>query len=151
MLLGPPGYHDSICQKVRRAASGEQMAIWTNLDGHDHTNNFDRANLGPGVYVLFQGRISDNNIVYIGKSTVDVLMRVSHHTGEKEFDRVGVILPAHRDAETIHNLEHLEMQEFLDRFGERPLYNIQIPRLLAGSRVFDWHTMRRRRRDVAFL
>lgn len=127
------------------------MAIWTNLDGHDHTDNFDRANLGPGVYVLFQGRISDHNIVYIGKSTVDVLMRVSQHASSKDFDRVGVILPAHQDMEKIHNLEHLVMQEFLDRFREKPLYNVQVPRLLPGSRRFDWHTMRRRQRDVAFL
>lgn len=101
--------------------------------------------------MLFDGRVSDSNIVYIGKSTVDVLVRVRNHLQNKDFDRVGIILPHNTSDEKIHNLEHLVVQEFLDRFGQLPVFNKQTPHWLDGERRFDWHTMRRRPGDVDFL
>ena len=69
------------------------MSISRNLDAYENVANFASAYVGPGVYVLYDGRVADSNIVYIGKSTSEILMRVSQHQKDKDFDRVGIILP----------------------------------------------------------
>ncbi len=94
------------------------MSITTHLDASENIANFERVYVGPGVYVLFDGRAADSNIVYIGKSAAEILMRVSQHRHDKDFDRVGVILPKRQDPLVIHNLEHFVMQEYFDRRGE---------------------------------
>ncbi len=120
------------------------MTISHHIDAHDHVNNFERAYLGPGVYVLYDGRVADNHIVYIGKSTADMLMRVSTHRQTKDFDRVGVILPSTTHDVHIHNLEHFVIAEYVDRFGRLPEFNSQRPRFHDDGRSFNWHAMGRR-------
>ena len=130
---------------------GASMSISRNLTDHDSVSNFEKANLGPGVYVLFDGRVADTSIVYIGKSTQEILMRVSAHQREKDFDRVGVILPSTTNSVFIHNLEHLVVAEFMDRFGELPTYNTVTPQAHPEGRRFDWHNISHRYSEVAFL
>jgi hypothetical protein len=120
------------------------MTITAHVDAHDHIRNFERAYLGPGVYVLYDGPVVDTNIVYIGKSTADVLMRVSTQRRTKDFDRVGVVLPATTHDVHIHNLEHFVIAEYVDRFGRLPDFNRQRPRFHDDGRSFDWHQMGRR-------
>jgi len=120
------------------------MTITAHVDAHDHIHNFERAFLGPGVYVLYDGSAADKNIVYIGKSTSDMLMRVSTHRQTKDFDRVAVILPATTHEVHIHNLEHFVIAEFVDRFGRLPEFNRQRPRFQHDGRSFNWHQMGRR-------
>ncbi len=126
------------------------MTIWRHLDGHDAVRNFEHVYLGPGVYVLFDGPARDGNIVYIGKSVRRVMMRVRKHAADKDFTRVGVVLPRKTTDAFIHNLEHYVVQEYFDRYGELPYYNSQFPRLRPRGPKFRWHTIGRRRHDVAF-
>lgn len=127
------------------------MSISQHIDGWDHVTNFERVYLGPGIYVLYDGQVrTDGNIVYIGKSSVEVMMRVSAHARDKTFDRVGIILPRRTGSELIHDLEHLVMAEYVDRYAELPPYNIQMPRLTEEGRAFNWHHMARRRQHVWF-
>lgn len=127
------------------------MTITTHMDAYEHIKNFERAYLGPGVYVLYQGPVADKNIVYIGKSTADILMRVSSHQQTKDFDRVGVILPATTSEVHIHNLEHFVVEEFYDRFGCLPEFNRQRPRFHEDGRSYNWHQMGRRRVRSIFV
>lgn len=127
------------------------MAISRNIDAYESIQNFERAYVGPGVHVLFDGRVADTNIVYIGKSTSEILMRVAAHKVDKAFDKVGVILPTRTAPVDIHNLEHFVMAEYLDRWGELPTFNTNHAHFNdAGSR-FNWHAMGRRRQDSIFL
>jgi hypothetical protein len=126
------------------------MSISRNLDAHEDIANFDRAYVGPGVYVLFDGRIADSNIVYIGKSARDVLMRVDDHRETKRFNKVGVILPRRTDELVIHNLEHYVLCEFLDCWGELPAYNTNNAHLHPHGPNFNWHLMGRRPNDAYF-
>jgi hypothetical protein len=127
------------------------MCISRNLDSYESVHNFEFAYLGPGVYVLFAGRISDGNIVYIGKSASDVMLRVASHQYAKRFDRVGLIRPTRTDAEVIHNLEHYVLAEFIDRWGELPPLNQNNAHLLPWGPRFNWHSMGRRKQDARFL
>ncbi len=126
------------------------MSILSNLDGYEKVDNFASAYTGPGVYVLFDGRFADGNITYIGKSTVNVMMRVSAHRQTKDFDGVGLILPQHRDERFIHDLEALVVMAFVEKYGELPPDNAVQPRVLPGRRWFDWTAIARRLDDVLF-
>src|SRR5262249_43229013 len=98
------------------------MAISRHLCDVDPVRHFARAYVGPGVYVLYDGRIADTNIVYVGKSVADVIMRVEAHSQDKCFDRVGIILPYNTDPDYIHNLEHYVIEEYIDTWGELPCF-----------------------------
>jgi hypothetical protein len=126
------------------------VSIARALDAHDRIENFEAAHVGPGVYVLFDGRVCDSNIVYVGKSCADVVMRVTTHLRDKTFDRVGLILPRRTDPDFVHNLEHHVIEEFVQRYGDLPEFNIQRPRRLDWLRRFDWHHVARRRADARF-
>ena len=126
------------------------MAITRYLDGHDKTYNFETAYTGPGIYVLYDGRIGDANIVYIGKSTSDVMLRVNRHRDDKDFDGVGVILPAHTDPDFIHDLEAMVMMEYRQSWGVLPPYNVVQAHILPGRRRFNWTAIARRENDVLF-
>mgnify|MGYP000176569843 CR=1 FL=1 len=126
------------------------MAISKNLDGVDHVRNFESVFLGPGIYVLYDGRRYDSNIVYIGKSTRDIMIRIGRHHKNKDFDRVGVILPKTVSTQRIHNIEAFVIEEYIDRYGELPPYNQVQPRQKPGTRRFNWHSMARRREEVCF-
>jgi len=126
------------------------MAIARHLDGWDRVENFEEAYVGPGVYVLFEGRPQDRDIVYIGKSRSRVMMRVRAHQRDKDFTKVGVILPRRTSELFIHNLEHYVMQEFFDRYGQLPYYNRQHARLKRSGPKFRWHSVARRKSDVSF-
>ena len=128
------------------------MSITDHLDAYESVKNFQEAWLGPGVYVLFQGPPRDNNIVYIGKSERDVMLRVGTHQTDKEFTHVGLVLPSRTNKIFIHNLEHLVVAEFLDEYDYLPYYNSVTPRRhYESSRLYDWHTISRREDDVRFI
>lgn len=120
------------------------MSITRHIDAHDHIRNFERAYLGPGVYVLYDGRVCDRNIVYIGKSRADVLMRVSTQRATKDFDNVGVVLPRTTNDAFIHNLEHYVLAEYFDTFGTLPHFNRNNAHFHDAGRAFDWHNAARR-------
>ncbi|MBL8679850.1 MAG: hypothetical protein JNK05_11825 [Myxococcales bacterium] len=126
------------------------MAITHHLDGWSDVRNFDYVHIGPGIYVLFDGRAADANIVYVGKSIADIVFRVSSHHKDKEFSQVGVILPRRTDAEYIHNFEHYVLAEYKDRFGQLPYYNRRDALFIDTGPRFNWHTAIRRVEDLEF-
>lgn len=126
------------------------MSITQHLDGWSDVRNFEYAHIGPGIYVLFDGRAADANIVYVGKSISDIVFRVSSHRDDKVFSQVGVILPRRTGAEYIHNFEHYVLAEFQDRFGELPYYNRQNALFREDGPRFNWHSASRRTEDLEF-
>lgn len=127
------------------------MSISRNLDAYENVANFASAYVGPGVYVLYDGRVADSNIVYIGKSTSEILMRVSQHQKDKDFDRVGIILPRRTDGVFVHNLEHYVFQEFKDAWGVLPPLNTNDAHFHPDGPEFDWHGMARRKEQALFV
>jgi hypothetical protein len=124
------------------------MSILRNIDGYDAVRNFERVYFGPGVYILIDGRAADKNITYIGKSTAEIMARVSAHR-DKVFDKVAVILPRSKNKRTIHNLEAAVVEEYVDMFDELPEFNKVQPRFM-GRHFFNWKTLSRRKSDVLF-
>ena len=123
----------------------------SNLDAWSSTDNFNRVCLGPGIYVLIDGRASDGNIIYIGKSEVSIIMRVSSHSNDKYFDKVGVVLPRTCHSAFIHNLEASLMEEFVESYGEFPFYNKRQEYFVEGTRVMPWRSVARRKNDLQFV
>ena len=132
----------------------DYMSITQNLDATESTRYIDRAYFGPGCYVLYDGRARDSNIVYIGKSRCEILVRISAHYRTKDFNRVGVILPRRTTPNFVHNLEAALMEEYLDYYGELPLYNRQGARYITTCAnrdwISNWHRIPRRPNDIDF-
>lgn len=124
--------------------------IADHLDAIAHVRDFERAYLGPGVYVLYDGRPTNSNLVYIGKSSSEVLLRVKAHEDDKTFDRVGVILPARVDHDFVHTLEAKVMLTYADIYGELPPFNVYWAHPKPGVRLGDWTRVARRASDVDF-
>lgn len=132
------------------ALGGSLVAITHHLDGWSDVRNFEYVHVGPGIYVLFDGRAADTNIVYIGKSVADIVFRVSAHRLDKDFSQVGVILPRQTSADYIHNFEHFVLAEYIERFGVLPHFNRQNALFREDGPRFKWHLAGRRTEDLEF-
>lgn len=122
--------------------------IQTLFDAWDHADNFERVHTGPGIYGLFDSRrIGFAGLVYVGMSTVDVVMRVAAHRRDKSFETVAVLLPQTTSERFIRDVEALVLAEHFDRYGELPFYNRAFP---TPSRIFSVRRIPRRPSDVLF-